>query len=273
MDYKKLFISTLCVCGLLLGTSAYYYLDHASQAEMIASLTQERDEAITQKTTAEENAKKLRGRLTLLSQSGASSAAGASDNLAKVIDEKDAEITRLKKQLEQAGNRQNDNRRGNGNRRENFQARMERMKQEDPERYEQMMSNMEKRRQEMEKRITQRDQYISNIDTSRLSYEQKNVVEQYKNLVQTQAEQRTAMQNGNGDFREMMETNRQVGQLSTQIRDILIEQYAGSSAEEIKNIINATSTGFGGGPGGFGGGPGGFGGGPGGFGGGQRGGR
>ena len=271
MDYKKLFISTLCVCGVLLGTSAYYYLDHASQAEMIASLTQERDDAIAQKTTAEENSKKLRGRLTLLSQSGASSAANASDNLAKVIDEKDAEITRLKRQLEQAGNRQNDNQRGNrrGGGRENFQARMERMKQEDPERYEQMMSNMEKRRQEMEKRITQRDQYISNIDTSRLSYEQKNVVEQYKSLVQTQAEQRAAMQNGNGDFREMMDTNRQVGQLSTQIRDILIEQYAGSSAEEIKNIINATSTGFGG----FGGGPGGFGGGPGGFGGGQRGGR
>ena len=75
-------------------------------------------------------------------------------------------------------------------------------------------------------------------------------------LLQAQADQRTAMQNGNGDFRQMMETNMQLGQLSTQIRDILIDQYAGQSAAEIKNIINATSGGFPGG--GFpGGGPGG----------------
>ena len=264
MDYKKLFFVFLFVSAVLLGTSTYLYLDNSSQNALISELTSERDAAQEQEQVANDKLKKLQNRQRRMADSSKND--NDADKLSKVIDEKDAEITRLKRRQQE--NQDRENRRGGRGGMEEMRQRMERMKTEDPERYEQMMSNMEKRRKEMEERQEKRDQYVKNIDTSKLSYDQQQVVANYQNLLKAQAEQRANMQSGNVDFREMMDTNRQIGQLSTQIRDILIDQYAGSAAEEIKNIINATSNN---GPGGFGGGPGGFGGGPaGGFGGGQR---
>jgi len=246
MDYKKPFIVLLTVSCVLLGTSTYLYLDRASQTEAIETLSKERDDALAQASGAEETAKKLQGKLNLLAQAPQASAANSSD-LSRIIDEKDAEITRLKKSLEQANSQRGN---GRGNRREGgreaMQQRMERLKQEDPERYEQIMTAIENRRKQAEDREAKRAQYVDNIDTSRLSYDQQQTVANYRNLLKQQAEQRTAMQNGNANMREVMETGRQLAVANNQIRDILIEQYAGSSAQEIKNIIDATSGGFGG---------------------------
>jgi len=234
MPYRNLFFLTLVVACLLLGTTTYFYLDHASLAEQLTGVTEERDAALGKSATAEENAKKLQSKLNLLAQSNTGNV--DTSQLSQVIDEKDAEITRLKKALEQAGSR------GNGrNMRLNMRERMEKLKQENPERYEQIQTRMQNFRQQMQEREEKREQYVKNIDMSRLNDDQKELVANFQNLTKTQQELRANMANGNVDFREMMDTDRQVNQMSAQIRDILIDQYAGSSAEEIKNIVNATT--------------------------------
>ncbi|MBR4220211.1 MAG: hypothetical protein IKR81_03580, partial [Victivallales bacterium] len=115
---------------------------------------------------------------------------------------------------------------------------------------------------------------------NRLNSDQRQAVTDYQSLIKANEELMASMREGNGfeNMREIGANQRRINELSSQVRDVLIEQYAdglrsgsgAQAAEEIKNILDATSSGFGGPagppPGGFGG-PGGRGFGRGGFGG------
>lgn len=277
MEYKTLFIVSLIVCIGLGATATFFYMDRSAQDELIATLTQERDDAIQNAASLEEEKGKLVGRLKLLESSNGSDS--DIDRLKRSIDEKDAEISRLKQNLANAGNN-NDNRRDGGrnwnrggNRpnmqdmRQRGQDMMERLKQEDPERYERMVAERERRQQEMQNRIEKRNNYINGINLGKLNSTQRQAVEEYQALIKANDNIRANMQEDNTgeSFRQMMQNQMAMGQLSGQIRDILIEQYVDSlkngsgsqAAEEINSILEAT--GGMGGPGGFGG-PRGFGG-------------
>ena len=118
-----------------------------------------------------------------------------------------------------------------------------------------------------------RNNYLARINLSRLNSDQRQAVTDYQALIKANEELMASMREGNNfeNMREIGANQRKINELSGQIRDVLIEQYADTlrngsgaqAAEEIKNILDATSSGFGGGPGGP---PGGFGRGPGGFG-------
>ncbi len=57
--------------------------------------------------------------------------------------------------------------------RESFRERMERMKQEEPERYAEMQKRQEEFRERMRAANAERDNYLASVDTSRMSEEQK----------------------------------------------------------------------------------------------------
>ena len=249
----------------LLATSAFFYLDSNSSKEVAQSLATEREEAIAKVTELEEKNKTLSQRLALSQQNTSSEDADAVARLKQALDEKDAEITRLKATAN-SGNRRGDRDRDRGPNRENMQERMERFREENPELYARMQNQREEFQKRMEEHAAKRDNYVNNIDTSRLSVQQRRTVSDYQALLKTQEELRQTMQNGNGDrdsWRQMFENQRQISQMSGDIRNILLEQYASTIsssnsaavATEIQNIIDATSN-FGGG-GGFGGGQGG----------------
>ncbi|MBQ6471632.1 MAG: hypothetical protein IJJ33_06590 [Victivallales bacterium] len=274
MEHKPLIILMIALDVVLAGATAYFYVDANSQANLAKSLGEERDAALAKLTELEDAHKTLTARLNAAQQGNEAPTDADAARLRQAIDEKDAEISRLKANANRTApsrEREHGNRnRGGGP--GNFRENMERLKTENPELY----ARIEERRKKMEERTLRRDQYLNNIDTSRLNATQRQTVSDYQALLKANEELRQSMENGESDNesrREMFDNMRQIGQMSGEIRSILLEQYANTLssgngaavAEEIQNIIDATSAGPGGGPGG----PGGFGGpgrrGPGGF--------
>lgn len=276
MDAKKLMVTSLVINVLLLAAGAFMYVDGKSQTALIDELTEERDKAIAQNTEYESEIKNLRGKLSLIAESGKDEDAA---RLKSSIDEKDAEISRLKAQLAQNGNRPGrppeGGRLGPGGPGGNNPERMlEQFRENNPEAYERFVSERDRIMKEESERNANRERLMANIKKDSLTDKQREALEKYSDLVKTNEELRANSQNGNReDFMKMMQNQLMINSyMSGEIRDILVEQYVDTlrkgsgeaAAEEIKNIINATSQGFGGG---FGGGPGrgfgGFGGGPG----------
>lgn len=288
MDLKKLLIASLVVNVGLLAIAGFLYMDGSSKGALITDLTNERDTAIEKASATENELKKLQGRLSLIGTNGASDDA---ERLKKTIDDKDAEISRLKAQLENGGNRPPRGENGRpGRPGGNMQEAMEELKQRNPELYERMQADFERARKDREERNANRERLISGIDSSKLTDKQREVLDKYQDLVKANEDLRASMQEGGDrqDFFKIMQNQNLINSyLTGEIRSILIEQYVDSirkgsgnaAAEEIRSIIAATSNtngffspgGIGGGPGGFGGGRGGFGGGRGGFGGGPGG--
>ncbi|MBO4345687.1 MAG: hypothetical protein J5833_08020, partial [Victivallales bacterium] len=102
MDFKKLFVGSLVVNVGLIAVAGFLYIDSSSRSELISDLTKERDEAIEKTATAENELKKLQGKLSLI---GSNETSEDEASLKKSLDEKDAEIARLKAQLDNGGNR------------------------------------------------------------------------------------------------------------------------------------------------------------------------
>ena len=276
MENKAIIIISLLFNLVLFGTAAFYWSDRASLNEQLEAVTAERDAAQTNSSALEEDIQKLNNKLKFLEQGGQTEESQDVSRLKQNLDEKSAEIARLKAQLENMPRNEDNGRRPNRN--ANFQDMqrrgqefMERMKTEDPERYERMMADRERRQQERQNRINMRDNYLARINMSRLNSDQRQAVTDYQALIKANEELMASMREGNNfeNMREIGANQRRLNELSGQIRDVLIEQYADTlrngsgaqAAEEIKNILDATSSGFGGGPGGP---PGGFGRGPGG---------
>ncbi len=269
MDLKKILIVALVLDVAFLVAAVYFYSDSKAQEELMTVLTEERNAAIGKITSLEEDIKALRSRIALLAKSSGASDSAELDRMRRNIDEKDAEINRLKNTISRnADNGTRDQRAerpgGRGGRRGNPEEFMARLKEENPERYEQIMNERERHRQEMEARVEKRNVYLEKINLDKLSSDQRQVVSDYQALIKANEELQASMREGGNmdSFREVMRNNMRMNELSGSVRDILIEQYAGSGmAEEIKNIIDATSSGFRPGRGGFGGpGRGGFGG-------------
>jgi hypothetical protein len=286
MDTKVIIVVSLIFDFILLGAAAFFWSDRAALDEQLAAMTAERDEAQTRSSSLEEEIQKLKGRIALMEQDTPVAESQDVVRLKQNLDEKSAEVARLKAQIENMPRNNDEGRRPNrgGMNFQDMRRRgeefMERMKTEDPERYERMMADRERRQQERQNRINMRDNYLARIDMNRLNSDQRQAVTDYQSLIKANEELMASMREGNGfeNMREIGANQRRINELSSQVRDVLIEQYAdglrsgsgAQAAEEIKNILDATSSGFGGPagppPGGFGG-PGGRGFGRGGFGG------
>ena len=181
MEYKPLLVITIALNVVLAGTTAYFYVDSNSQSNLAKSLGEERDAALAKLTELEDAHKTLSARLTAAQQENEAPTDADAARLRQAIDEKDAEISRLKASANRpAPTRERE--RGNRNRggwNGNFRENMERLKSENPELY----ARIEDRRKKMEERNIRRDQYLNNIDTSRLTATQRQVVSDYQALL------------------------------------------------------------------------------------------
>ncbi len=270
MDTKKAFIIALVLDFVFLAVAGYFYTDAKAQGELANSITEEKAASDAKIASMEKENGALKNRLSLLSTNGGDDKNAELQKMIKSLDEKDGEIKRLKNLIAQNNAnppQQQENRRDRGNRqRFNPEEMMARLKESDPERYEQIMKQRDERRQMLKERTDKRDNYLSRLNMSKLNSEQKQTITDYQALIKSNEELRANMSE-NGDmsnFREIMRNQAEMANISTKVRDILIEQFAGSNvSEEVKNIIDATTVegGRGGGfRGGFGGRPGGFGG-------------
>ena len=267
METKKAFIIALVLDVAFLAMAGYFYTDAKAQNELSATLAEEKAAMDAKLANIQKENASLKNRLQLFSTEGSDNKNAELQKMTRALDEKDGEINRLKKLIAQnnANPPQQDNRgeRNNYRQRVNPEEMMARLKENDPERYQQIMEQREKHRQMLKERTEKRDNYLSRLDMNKLSAEQKQAVSDYQALLKTNEELRASMSEAGdmSNFREVMRNQAEIGNMSASIRDILIEQFAGQNvAEEVKNIIDATTVegrGFRGGPGGGFGGPGG----------------
>lgn len=269
MDKQKIVIALIALNLCFAASALFFYLDNSSLQDQLATLSQERDDALAKLTAADEDRKLLQARLNASASNGDTENDESNEKLMKLLEQKDKDIVALKDALASADQQRPDQperrRPDRGNdRRGNMQERMERLREEDPERYEQIMAWRDNARKQAEEQQRKREDYLDKINTARLNDAQREAVNDYRALLQTNHE--LALNAMNGDMesgREIWENQRAITELSQSVRDILIEQAAGSkAADEIKAILDITNTapaGFGGfgGRGGFGGGPGG----------------
>lgn len=276
MDKPKIIIALIALNLCFAAAALFFFLDNGSLREQFAALNQERDDALAKLTIADKDRQLLQTRLNASAQASEEADEESNEKLLKLLEQKDRDIVALKDALAsadrqvaaQANAQQNDRRRPTRNdneRRGNMQDRMERMRAENPERYEQMIAWRENARKQAEERQQKRDEFLDKINTARLSNSQRDAINDYRALLQANQElAANAMAGDQESGREMWANQRAINELSNSVRDILIEQTAGSkTASEIKTILDITSAGgFGGGlgggrSGGPGGGPGG----------------
>lgn len=160
----------------------------------------------------------------------------------------------LRQQLANASNQQSGRQnRGEGRGRRGGPPDMEKLKETDPERYEEF----QKRRQEMDQRRQEqrqrRQEYLAAVDTSRLSQTQKETLQNYKDLLSEMDED---TQGGPPDFdrmREMMDMREEVQEILYQdLGDRLGTdgQALYESVQELQSVMGGNGGPRGGGPGG-----------------------
>lgn len=157
-------------------------------------------------------------------------------------------------------------------RRQSWAARMEKLKNEDPERYAEMQKHREEFRQQMEQREMDRENFLAALDVKNMSAAQR---ENHEKLLATLARVNELMAQMKNSGTESSDATRQeMGAMMGQLHDLydqertyLLEEtakaagYSGSDVasftDQIQTIIESTSMhgGHGGGPGGPGGGP------------------
>lgn len=155
-----------------------------------------------------------------------------------------------------------------GNRRRNRERRgfvdIERMKTENPEQYQRIVEQRQRREEQMRQNIEKRNRLVQNIDLNKLSPERRAQVERYNEITaQMQQMQESARNLSDEDRMAQMAMNRgmfrEMFQLQGQVRDAVIEQaVASGDVSAVKEAYETFGGGFGGGPG-FGGPRGGFG--------------
>lgn len=243
---------------VLLGAAVFLRLDNGSLSEQSRTLIAERDKAIAEAKMQEMTAVNLQKKLNVLSQAANNVDDDESrEQLLKSIELKDEMIAALRQELQNTGRgnreRQAGNREQRGANQETAQERMERMQREDPERYAQITA----RRQQMEERAAKRDEFFSAIDLSQLPSRQRKTVSDYQELLRSNQElMQSAAQGDRESGREMWENQRAMATMSTEVRSILLEQYGRSIgatgsqlADQVNQILDMTSSGFGGAPG------------------------
>ncbi|GEM_PF-4364733 len=262
MDRSKILITVLVLVSLFglgsFGAAVYFFQDRAALQQQLADAGE---------ASVSIPSELPRPDLSALQASGDDSEAVQALNA--YIDKLEKENAAYKKQLEEAVAENSRGGRGNRERR-NGPPNMEELKETNPEQYarfQEMRQRMEQRMQEFREK---RDSYFANLDTSRLSAEQRNTLKDYQNLV---AEMEERMQNpeNRGDMREL---GREMMEMRGEVQNILFDELGSrigadgtALSDGVQEIMSVMGGGMGGGPGGFGGGPGGpggFGGGPGG---------
>ena len=160
-----------------------------------------------------------------------------------------------------------------------FRAGMERLKAENPERFNEITNRVAQFRRMREERSRTRLGFLDSVDTSRMGAEERAGHERLRALVARQEELEEKMHDlalGNDERRELMgemwKNGAEMRELEHSEREMLMRQLAGNLgfegedaealAETVQDIVQATESGFGAGDGhhrrgGFGGGQGG----------------
>lgn len=134
-----------------------------------------------------------------------------------------------------------------------YQERMEKLKTEDPERYEAAKRHLDEMKEHMRAESESRKDFFGSIDTSRMTAEQKEnhtallnamaVVDSYQQRMSPDSEQPM----GTEDFRDFWEANRQMRSLMNSERRYILSELGNDCgmdgnefADYIENIFNQT---------------------------------
>lgn len=152
--------------------------------------------------------------------------------------------------------------RQSGGRREGFRERLERMKESDPAQYAQMTNRMARWRQERAARVRTTMEFLSSVDTSKMSAAARKTHADLQNMIARREEIEEGLRREDLTdeqrqrlFGEMREAHREIARLNGEERANLISETAKSLGFDdedanvitatIQEVIDATSGGFG----------------------------
>ncbi len=173
--------------------------------------------------------------------------------LTEYVEKLERENRNLRQQLaQQSQRRAEEGASSGGRRRRDFRGgsfSMEELKERDPEAYErfqQMSQEREQRRQEQRER---REDYLSSVDTRRLTAQQQETLKEYQELLASLEEEGLPRGAGRGEqFREMMEMRNEVQEILLEDLGNRLGTDSASLAEGVQEIMSVLG-GPGGGPG------------------------
>jgi hypothetical protein len=260
MEFDKLKKSVvLLLCGgnlLFFAVATYFFQDHSSLQEQLQEMTVSRDTALSENVTLQAEIKLLQSQLVSRSSTPRDSDQEIA-NLEKLLDFRDEELEQLKKQLDGQSpanrtapvawqDRERSPRRGN------MRERMERLKAENPEEYERIQTRMNEFQKQREEQSARRELFFKNLDVSKLSKDQRQIVSEYQELLAANEEMVNTMWQGGerANFQEMMEQGRAIREMSETVREILLQNLGnqvGIGGENLSNnvqeILEMTSMG------------------------------
>ncbi|NLF92525.1 MAG: hypothetical protein GX564_01450 [Oligosphaeraceae bacterium] len=256
---NRTFLVVLLFGNLLFFVAAMYsHLDAGSLREQLSETAAARDQILVQNTELQTENKRLK----TLAASKPAQTAGDNGTLAKLeqlLDMRDAELAELKKQLE--GNRPRNREEGQRERgsaprnREGMQERMERLRTENPQEYARIQNFREDMQRRNQERIANRDNFFKNLDVSRMTGEQRELLTRYRDLLSANDELMAA--GGSTDRDTMRENYQALRDMRESVQELLLNNLAernGISAAtlsgSVKDILEITGGGFGGGFGG-----------------------
>jgi len=240
---------------LFFVAALYSYMDASSLREQLSETAAARDLAMVQK----EDLKSENTRLKTLNASKPLQTAADNSDLAKLeqlLDMRDAELSELKKQLESNSQRGSAPRERDNNRsQESMQARMDRLKEENPEEYTRIQNFREDMQQRNQERVANRDNFFKNLDVSRMTTQQRDILTQYRDLLTASDELMSAGYNANRDT--LRENSQALREMREPVQELLLNNLAESNgisaatlSNSVKDIIEITGGANRGGPGG-----------------------
>ncbi len=257
---NRTLLVVLIVGNVLFFVAALYsHLDAGSLREQLSETAAARDQTLVQNAELQNENNRLKT-LAVSKPAQTVSDNGTVAKLEQLLDMRDAELAELKKQLESnpARNFAGEQRERGGapRNREGMQERMERLRTENPEEYARIQNFREDMQRRNQERIANRDNFFKNLDVSRMTGEQRELLTRYRDLLAANDELMAA--GGDADRNTMRENYQALQDMRESVQELLLNNLAernGISAamlsENVRDIMEITGGGFGGG--GFGG--------------------
>ena len=201
---KVLCVVAVAAALVAFGCTMYLINDNASLKEQLAS--------------SMNSAPEVKSMAPAMPRPVVSAKDGKSEEIAALnayIDRLEAENKNLKQQLAQAP--APGQRRGPGGR--GGRPNLEELKETNPERYEQIQRHREAMQAALQERAQRRSDYFANLDTSKLSAEQKSTLSDYQTLL---ADVENTIATG-GDFRSLRESGMELFRMRGEVQNILVE--------------------------------------------------
>ncbi|MFA6815955.1 MAG: hypothetical protein WCS73_06630 [Lentisphaeria bacterium] len=237
---KLILIVLLCTNLLFICTAVYYSQKSAHDWKELEKVSLEKSNLQAKITDLEAHLSELKTKLINANMKNTNSSARDDlDKLNEILDLREKEIAELTAKLETQSKTDKD-KKNVRKKRVDFEERMKKMKEEDPERYAKIQARIKEMNDKKKDFVSKRDAFFGKIDKNELTEEQASLLSDYQSLIQLND---TLMAERNREnMREVMENSRLMTEMQDSVRKMMLDQIGtGDYADDINDIYEYTN--------------------------------